>query len=186
MTTRGAKGRGASGAWSAAGFVGLLAALAACASAAPESGPAVSFAPTSSEASVPTPTSPTTAASSDSTEGTIVRFTSARTSVDVVMGESTPAVRDFLASLPLELSVEDLDGAEKIAYLPRALEHSGSPGSDPEDGDLIYYVPWGNVGFYYDATGIGSSDATLHLGTYAADPDQLALLEGAVSVVLVG
>lgn len=110
--------------------------------------------------------------------GTIVRFTSDRTSIDVEIGEDSPAVRDFLSMLPLETSFEEFSGREKIAYLPRELAFEGSPGSDPEDGDLIYYTPWGNLGFYYDTTGVGFSDATLHLGTYRASVEQLALLEG--------
>jgi len=43
---------------------------------------------------------------------------------------------------------------------------------------LIYFVPWGNVGFYYNASGIGYSDQTIHLGTYRASRDQLTLFEG--------
>ena len=62
---------------------------------------------------------------------------------------------------PLKLSVEELAGREKISYLPRKLKTKGSPGSDPENGDLIYYAPWGNLGFYYDAAGIGFSRDTV-------------------------
>ena len=109
--------------------------------------------------------------------GTVVRFTSSRTSVDVTIGEDSPATRDFLSMLPTMLSVEDLSRREKISYLPRELEHAGTPGSDPEDGDLIYFTPWGNLGFYYDATGIDYADDTLHLGTYDASREQLELLE---------
>ena len=77
----------------------------------------------------------------------------------MTIDEDNPAVRDFLSMLPLTLTLEEFAGREKIAYLPRELAHGGSPGSDPEDGDLIYYVPWGNIGFYYNTAGIGYSDA---------------------------
>ncbi|WP_323132267.1 cyclophilin-like fold protein [Kineococcus indalonis] len=110
--------------------------------------------------------------------GTVVRFTSPRTSVDVTIGQDSPASRDLLSMLPLTLPVQDLAGREKISYLPRELQHAGTPGSDPEDGDLIYFTPWGNLGFYYDASGIGYSDDTLHLGTYEAAIEQLEVLEG--------
>lgn len=53
----------------------------------------------------------------------------------------------------------------KIAHPPRPQETGGSPGSDPEDGDLVHFVPRGHLRFSHDATGVGSSDATLHLGT---------------------
>jgi hypothetical protein len=36
--------------------------------------------------------------------GTVVRFTSATTSVDVTIGEDIPATRDFLSMLPLTLA----------------------------------------------------------------------------------
>lgn len=132
--------------------------------------------------STPTPSAEPTASprtsEPDDIAGTVVRFRNERTSVDMTIDEDTPAVRDFLSQLPLELSIEEFAGKEKIAYLPRELDLAGTPGSDPEDGDLIYYTPWGNLGFYYDASGIGYSDATLHLGSFDATAEQLALLEG--------
>ncbi len=114
--------------------------------------------------------------------GTVVRFTSEATSVDVTIGADSPAVRDFLSMLPLTLTLEEHAGREKIGYLPRALTLDGSPGSDPEDGDLIYFIPWGNLGFYYNAEGIGYSDQTLHIGTYETSPEQLEALEGTVTI----
>ncbi len=102
--------------------------------------------------------------------GTVVRFTDGATTVDVTVGEDSPIVRDFLSMLPLTLKLEEFAGREKISYLPRKLKHIGSPGSDPEDGDLIYFVPWGNLGFYYKTAGIDYSDQTLHIGTYKASP----------------
>ncbi len=114
----------------------------------------------------------------DQIVGTVVRFSARSTSVDVTIGEDNPAVRDFLSRLPLTLTLEDLVGREKIAYLSPELAHAGSPGSDPEDGDLIYYVTWGNLGFYYNAAGIDYSDQTIHFGTYDASLEQLEQLEG--------
>ena len=142
------------------------------------------------EASVAQPASPlpaTTSADGDAREivGTVVRFTSNEASVAVTIGADNPAVRDFLSMLPLTMTVEEFAGREKISYLPRRLRHRGSPGSDPESGDLIYFVPWGNLGFYYDAGGIGYSDDTIHLGTYDASLEQLGRLEGEVTVEVV-
>ena len=117
--------------------------------------------------------------------GTIVRFTSQSTSVDVTVGADSPAVRDFLSMLPLTVAIKEYAGREKIGTLPRALTVDGSPGSDPEDGDLIYFIPWGNLGFYYNAEGIGYSDQTLHIGTFDASPEQLEELEGTVTIEVV-
>lgn len=157
----------------------MTAALTACSPTAASSvPPAASATPTaagveSSSAPAPTPTD-----EPGQIVGTVVRFTSDRTSVDVTVGEDSPGVRDFLSLLPTELRFEEFASREKISYLPRELAHDGSPGSDPEDGDLIYFTSWGNLGFYYNADGIGFSDATLHIGTYVATEEQLSLLEG--------
>jgi hypothetical protein len=110
--------------------------------------------------------------------GAVVRFTRGDVHVDVTIDQDTAAVRDFLSMLPLTLDLDEFNGREKIAYLPRPLELGDTSGSDPEDGDLIYYTPWGNLGFYYDTSGIGYSDATPHIGVYTATLDQLNLLAG--------
>lgn len=133
---------------------------------------------TSAPVTPPSSSSGTPGGGTNQAVGTVVRFTAGSTSVEVTIDQDNPAVRDFLSMLPLTLTLEEFAGREKIAYLPRELAHAGSPGSDPEDGDLIYYVPWGNIGFYYNTAGIGYSDQTIHLGTYDASLDQLEQLEG--------
>ena len=110
--------------------------------------------------------------------GTVVRFSTDSETLNVTIGEDSPATRDFLSMLPLTLTMEEFAGREKIADLTRPLSHEGSPGSDPEDGDLIYFVPWRNLGFYYNASGIEFSDQTIHLGRYNATPEDLARFEG--------
>jgi hypothetical protein len=128
----------------------------------------------------------TPAAGTDPIIGTVVRFSAGATSVDVTIDQDNSAVRDFLSILPLTMTLEEFAGREKIGYLPRKLNHSGSPGSDPEDGDLIYFVPWGNLGFYYNTAGIGYSDQTIHFGIYQASRETLERLErGPVTVQVV-
>lgn len=149
--------------------------------------PAVSTAPAAPSA-IPGPetSEPPSVVDGDPVAGTVVRFTGAGATVDVTIGEDNPTVRDFLSLLPTTVTVEEYAGAEKIAYLERELDTSGSPGFDPEDGDLIYYAPWGNLGFYYDASGIGFSEQTIQIGQYDADLDELTALEGAdVSIAIV-
>jgi hypothetical protein len=157
-----------------AGAVVLLTLVAACGGQSQQ--PAAPATPSVTSASAAAPAPPT--AGDDAVVGTVVRFTSATTSVDVTIGEDSQATRDFLSMLPLTISVEEYTGREKISYLPRELNHEGSPGSDPENGDLIYFTPWGNLGFYYNSAGIDYSDQTLHIGTYNASLDQLTQLEG--------
>lgn len=110
--------------------------------------------------------------------GTVVRFSAGSAAVDVTIGEDNPTVRDFLSRLPLTMELKEYAGREKIGYFSRKLATDGSPGSDPEDGDLIYFVPWGNVGFYYDTSGISYSGQTIHIGQYKASLEQLEKLEG--------
>ncbi len=107
---------------------------------------------------------------------TTLRFTAGSTEIDVIVTDK-PTTRDLIARLPLTVTFQEFDGREKIAYLPEKLNTQGSPGIKPENDDLIYYAPWGNLGFYYNADGIGFSDQVIHIGTYAASLDQLERLE---------
>ena len=125
-------------------------------------------------------------AKEDEVAGTVVRFTAGSTSVGLTIDEDNPTVRDFLSRLPITMEFEEYAGREKIGYFEPKLAIDGSPGSDPEDGDLIYFKPWGNLGFYYDTSGIGYSDQTIHIGTYNASREELVQLEGqSVSVAVV-
>jgi hypothetical protein len=128
-----------------------------------------------SESSSPTAVPDGTA----SVVGTVIRFSGGGTSIDVTIGEDNPTSRDLLSRLPTTIRFEEFAGREKIGYPEPGLNTEGSPGSDPEDGDLIYFAPWGDIAFYYDTSGIGYSDATIHLGTYDATPEQLATFDGA-------
>jgi len=161
-----------------AATIALVVSLAGC--SIPPKGPAHATPPSSSsQTSAPAPS----AASAQSVAGTVVRFTAGPDTVDVTIGEDSPATRDFLGMLPLTLTLEEFNGREKIADLPRELKYQGSPGSDPEDGDVIYYTPWHNLGFYYNAAGIGHSAQTIHLGRYDATVEELARFEGQKTTV---
>ncbi|MBY6091861.1 cyclophilin-like fold protein [Maritimibacter alkaliphilus] len=64
--------------------------------------------------------------------------------------DDTPAGRDFAALLPLELTLSDYHGIEKVADLPRALDTTGAPPSyGAKAGDLTLYAPWGNLAIFY-------------------------------------
>jgi hypothetical protein len=116
-----------------------------------------------------------------------VRFASGDVAVDVTITADNATTRDFLSLLPLTMTFEDFNDREKISYLPRELDTAGSPGHDPDDGDLIYFVPWGNLGFYYNTDGIGFSDQVIHIGTFDATLDQLERLDtGNVTVEVAG
>ncbi|MCS7057992.1 MAG: cyclophilin-like fold protein [Meiothermus sp.] len=79
-----------------------------------------------------------------------VRFITAKGSEVVIQLAQNPTAQGFLALLPLTLEFRDFNRMEKIAYLPRRLPTQGSPSHTPKNGDLIYFVPWGNIGFFYN------------------------------------
>ena len=74
-----------------------------------------------------------------------------------------PSARDLASMLPLDLTIDDYANNEKIAYLPRKLTEEGSgPFSNEAPGDLCYYVPWGNLAFFY--AGYRYSSGLIRLG----------------------
>lgn len=61
-----------------------------------------------------------------------------------------PSARDFLAQLPLDLTLTDYAATEKIATLPRPLTRDGAPAAvTPRAGEIGYYAPWGNIALYH-------------------------------------
>ncbi|MES3151732.1 cyclophilin-like fold protein [Sphingomonas faeni] len=62
----------------------------------------------------------------------------------------SPSARDFLAQLPLDLTLTDYAATEKIATLPRPLTRDGAPAAvTPRAGEIGYYAPWGNIALYH-------------------------------------
>ncbi|MGI5947656.1 MAG: cyclophilin-like fold protein [Lachnospiraceae bacterium] len=62
----------------------------------------------------------------------------------------TPAANALYDMLPLELTFEDFNGIEKIAYVDNELPTEGEPDEfDPDVGDLCLYAPWGNLSIFY-------------------------------------
>lgn len=123
-----------------------------------------------------TPGALDTTASHDAV-GPTVRFTAGDTSIHVTMADN-PAARDFQSMLPLTLEFEDFAGNEKISYLPRELDHEGTEGSILSRGDFLYYIPWGNVGFWYASDPSTHAEDSLVLGSFEASLDELEYLEG--------
>lgn len=54
--------------------------------------------------------------------------------------------------LPLEVTFEDYNSVEKIAYLPQGQQLPSVDeleGYDPSPGDFCLYAPWGNLSLFY-------------------------------------
>ncbi len=118
---------------------------------------------------------------------TRVRFTAGETEIIVRIADN-PTSRNFVSMLPLTLEFEDFNSTEKISYLPRELTTEGSTGGPPANGDLIYFVPWGNLGFFYNAERRDASydDQVIPIGTVETGYERLIDLEtGPVRVELI-
>jgi hypothetical protein len=80
--------------------------------------------------------------------------------------------KDFVRLLPLELTLEDYAGTEKISYLPRKLSTRKAPlGYLPHSGDVAYYAPWGNLALYYE--GFDYSPGLIRLGQVQSGLERL-------------
>jgi len=87
--------------------------------------------------------------------------------------EDNSASRDFSALLPLDLTLSDYHGTEKIADLPARLSTEGMPaGIDPEIGDITYFAPWGNLALFY--RDFGYSRGLIRLGRIEGNINHLA------------
>ncbi|MBZ9745872.1 MFS transporter [Mesorhizobium sp. CO1-1-7] len=76
-----------------------------------------------------------------------------------------PSARDFYSMLPLDLTIDNYAGNEKIAYLPRKLTVQGSgPFGNERPGDLCYFAPWGNLALFY--AGYRWSTGLIRLGRF--------------------
>jgi len=86
--------------------------------------------------------------------------------------EDNATTRDFVALLPLTLTLRDYNRTEKISDLPKKLSTEGAPsGSDPNVGDIAYYAPWGNIAMFYHA--FDYSAGLVKLGKLDGDADSL-------------
>lgn len=65
------------------------------------------------------------------------------------MKSNSAAAQDFVALLPLTLTLTDYAATEKVSDLPQRLSTQGEPaGAAAKAGDLAYYAPWGNLAIF--------------------------------------
>ena len=57
--------------------------------------------------------------------------------------------RDFIALLPMTLTMNDLFRREKFAHLPRAISEGGPRKKTYEVGEVIYWSPGPDVAIFY-------------------------------------
>lgn len=62
--------------------------------------------------------------------------------------------KDFVALLPLTLTMNDLFGREKYANLPRAISKERKRAHKYEVGDVVYWSPGPDVAIFYRHDGL--------------------------------
>ncbi len=66
------------------------------------------------------------------------------------LAENNVTANDFLSDFPVSMEFEDYNNTEKISYLSEELQvEENRTAYQPQIGDLCYYVPWGNLCFFY-------------------------------------
>ncbi|SCI75789.1 Uncharacterized conserved protein [uncultured Flavonifractor sp.] len=94
-----------------------------------------------------------------------------------------PTADALYEMLPLELTFEDFNRTEKIAYLDEELPTEGAPDScDPAVGDLCFYIPWGNLSVFYQD--FRHSESLVPLGAVESGAELLEQLDAAASVTV--
>ncbi len=82
--------------------------------------------------------------------------------ISIRLGEGKTAQR-LARMLPADLTFEDFNGTEKIAYPPEKLDTAGDEGGHaPKPGDLCLYKPWGNLCIFYKPW--SASDDLIYIG----------------------
>lgn len=95
----------------------------------------------------------------------------------------TPAANALYDMLPLELTFEDFNGIEKIAYMDNELPTEGEPNEfDPDVGDLCLYAPWGNLSIFYKD--FRNSNGLISLGHIDSGMEVISNMQGDFSVTL--
>ena len=110
-----------------------------------------------------------------------IKFTLGNTVMTATLNDSKTS-QDFLALLPLNLTLEDYAGIEKISYLPKKLSIQGTPAaSDFIPGDVAYYAPWGNLAIHHHE--FGYANGLVILGTIDGGKEAL-IVPGSFNVIV--
>lgn len=114
-----------------------------------------------------------TSQASNPVEGSLMRIRIAFHDQDFTASlDDNVSARDFASMLPLDLTISDFASNEKIAHLPRKLDDGArGPFPDAAPGDLCYFIPWGNLAFFYG--GYESTADLVRLGRLDGDVQPL-------------
>ncbi|WP_243356765.1 cyclophilin-like fold protein [Bacillus litorisediminis] len=92
------------------------------------------------------------------------------------------ASRDFLAQLPLTVTLEDYIGKEKISILQKKLSVDRvSSKNQPQKGDFAYFSPWGNIAIFYKGLADPTNDLII-LGEIESGKENFENIQGDFTV----
>ncbi len=102
---------------------------------------------------------------------TTIRITVGGETIIAELNDSTTA-QDLADQLPVDVTLSDFNGVEKVGELPRPLTMNGVPaGADPDINDIGYYRPSNGLVFYYGD--VGYFNGIVRLGQLSAADMQL-------------
>lgn len=141
--------------------------------------PTVTITPSGEPTDSPTPT-PT----KEPTEHEVALFSVGGKEIKVEIEDNATA-KSFLKAMPMALDFVDYMGKEKIAYVETELDTSDALKSyKPEAGTLAYYIPWGNICFFYEDG--EETEGLVPIGKVISGMEYVTELEGEVSASLTG
>ncbi|WP_237389786.1 cyclophilin-like fold protein [Bacillus sp. USDA818B3_A] len=92
------------------------------------------------------------------------------------------ASRDFLAQLPLTVTLEDYVGKEKISILQKKLSVDiETSENQPKKGDFAYFSPWGNIAIFYKGLAEPTNDLII-LGEIESGKENFENIQGDFTV----
>ena len=98
----------------------------------------------------------------------------------VVLNDSQ-AARDFYKQLPLSVDVKNFSDNEKIFYPPQKLKTQDAVVAHATKGTLAYFIPWGNLTFFYKDYAPVSADL-IEIGKVVSGDADLEKLSGKLEI----
>lgn len=93
-----------------------------------------------------------------------IKLTVANKNVIVKIHDNS-ASRQLIAQLPATFKFTDFGGKEKITELPKPISLTDVPhGMVASQGKMFIYVPWGNLGIFYQTGGYTLDKNLIELG----------------------
>ncbi|MCD7898358.1 MAG: flavodoxin [Bacteroides sp.] len=109
-----------------------------------------------------------------------IKITVGNSTITATMEDNT-AARDFISRLPLEVTLNDFNNAEKIFYPSPTLTIGDTPrGCAPQAGDITIYAPWNNVAIFYKSW--SHSNSLIKIGSIDGEGIEVLRVSGDVKV----